>query len=591
MQRDAASKIYEFNGFRLEGIQRRLLYQGQPVPLKGKILDLLIYLVEMRGQLVVKDDLMKEIWPDAIVEENNLTVSMSILRKTLGEDRSRPRFIETIPRQGYRFIARVTELSSDRTAKRDTRQDPDKTTLQDVSIDSVAVLPVQSPDKDSSVEYLSEGITESIINLLSRIPGLRVLACSTISRFKGTEVDPQVVGLLLNVKALLMIRVMRLDETLVIRGQLVRVNDGTQIWGEQYTRNPSDILAVQDEIAKAISESLELKLSSQDQIRLHKQATKNTEAYNLYLRGRYFWSKYSKEYVLKAIDAFKEAISIDANYALAYCGMADAYFRLSNVYFPPREVLPKAKEAALRAVSIDDNLAEAHSSLGLVRVYYDHDWGGAESEFRRALELEPHLVSAHQRYGSSLTFQGRFDESIKHYERALELDPFSLQINMNLATAYYLKGDYERAVNLLNETIELEPNYMPTHFVLACVHIQQNRLPEAIAEFQFISKLDEEAYLALGFMGYAHALAGERAEAETLLNILEDISRRKYVSPYAMLVIHLELGPKKRVFELLEQLYEECNDWLVWLKVSPELKSVRDDLRFKDLLTRVGFRD
>ncbi len=205
--------------------------------------------------------------------------------------------------------------------------------------------------------------------------------------------------------------------------------------------------------------------------------------------------------------------------------------------------------------------------------------------------MDPNLVSAHQRFGSYLTFMGRFDEAIKHYETALELDPFSLQINMNLATTYYLKGEYERAVNLLNETIELEPNYMPTHFLLALVYIQQKRLHEAIAEFQLIYKLDEEAYLALGFMGYAHALAGEIAEAETLLNILQDISLRKYVSPYSMLVIHLALGPKRRVFELLNQLYEECNDWLVWLKVSPELKSLRDDPRFKDLLRRVGFLD
>jgi len=588
MPRDSESKVYEFNGFRLEANQRRLLYQGQPVPLKGKILDLLLFLVEMRGQLIVKEDLMKEIWADAIVEENNITVSMSILRKTLGEDRSRPQFIETIPRQGYRFIAEVTEVSSQPTATKATRPTPIETPVEDEQIDSLAVLPLQSPGNDPNVEYLSEGITESIINILSRIPRLRVLACSTVLRFKGKEVDVQGIGVLLNVKGVMMIRVLRLGDTLVIRGQLVRAADGTQVWGEQYTRSPSDILAVQDEIARAISESLELKLTSQDKIRLIEKPTKNNEAYNLYLRGRYFWNKYSKEWVLKAIDAFKEAISIDANYALAYCGMADAYFRLSNVYFPPREVLPKAKEAALRALGIDDNLAEAHSSLGLIRVYYDHDWTGAEQEFRRALELDPYLVSAHQRYGSYLTFRDRFEESIKHYEIALELDPFSLQINMNLATTYYLQGEYERAVNLLNKTIELEPNYMPTLFVLGCVRIQENRLADAIAEFQGIYKLDEEAYLALGFMGYAHALAGERAEAETLLNILQDISLRKYVSPYSMLMIHLALGPKERVFELLEQLYEECNDWLVWLKVSPELKSLRNDSRFKHLLRRVG---
>jgi TolB-like protein/Tfp pilus assembly protein PilF len=587
MQRDSESRVYEFNGFRLEANQRRLLYQGQPVPLKGKILDLLLFLVEMRGQLVIKEDLMKEIWPDAIVEENNITVSMSILRKTLGEDRSRPQFIETIPRQGYRFIAEVTEISPQRAIKATGPISVD-TLVENEPIDSLAVLPLQSPGNDPNVEYLSDGITDSIVNILSRIPRLRVLACNTLLRFKGKEVDVHGIGVLLNVRGVMMIRVLRLGDTLVIRGQLVRAADGAQLWGEQYTRSPSDILAVQDEIARAISESLELKLTSQDEIRLIEKPTKNTEAYNLYLRGRYFWNKYSKEWVLKAIDAFKEAIAIDANYALAYCGMADAYFRLSNVYFPPREVLPKAREAALRAIGIDDNLAEAHSSLGLIRVYYDHDWAGAEKEFRRALELDPYLVSAHQRYGSYLTFRSRFDESIKHYEIALELDPFSLQLNMNLATTYYLQSEYERAVNLLNKTIELEPNYMPTLFVLGCVRIQQNRLAEAIAEFQGIYKLDEEAYLALGFMGYAHALAGERAEAETLLNILQDISRRKYVSPYSMLVIHLALGPAERVFELLEQLYEECNDWLVWLKVSPELRSLRNDPRFKDLLRRIG---
>jgi tetratricopeptide (TPR) repeat protein len=240
-------------------------------------------------------------------------------------------------------------------------------------------------------------------------------------------------------------------------------------------------------------------------------------------------------------------------------------------------------------VEIDDNLAEAHSSLGLVKVYYDHDWIGAEAEFRKALKLDPNLVSAHQRYGSYLTFMGRFEESIRHYETALELDPFSLQINMNLATTYYLRGEYDRAINHLNKTSELEPNYMPTHFVLGSAYVQQGRLQEAIEQFQFIYKMDEEAYIALGFMGYAHALNGQRAEAETLLNILQDIAERKYISPYSLLLIHLAIGPLERVFQLLEQLYEERNDWLVWLKVSPELKNLRSDPRFQDLLRRIGF--
>ena len=589
MSKEISSKIYEFSGFRLEEAQQRLLYNGQPIALKPKILDLLRYLIQSRGQLIAKDDLMREVWPDTIVEENNITVSMSILRKTLGEDRQKPRFIQTVPRRGYRFVAEVIELSTEPITVGESHQIVTVSEADEAPIDSLAVLPMGSPEKDPNVEYLSDGITESIIDLLSRIPNLRVLARSTVFRFKEKQIDPQEVGRLLNVRAVMMIRVMRLGDKLIIRSELVKVADGSQLWGEQYNRSPSDVLAIQEEIARAITESLKFKLTSNDHISLARHPTENIEAYNLYMRGRYFWNKYSKEWVLKAIEVFKEAIQIDSYYALAYCGLADAYFRLSNVHFPPREVMPKAKEAALTAVEIDDNLPEAHSSLGLVKVYYDHDWIGAEAEFRKALKLDPNLVSAHQRYGTYLTFMGRFEESIRHYEKALELDPFSLQINMNLATTYYLRGEYERAINHLNKTSELEPNYMPTHFVLGSAYVQQGRLEEAIEEFQFIYKMDEEAYIALGFMGYAHALNGQRAEAETLLSILEDISQRKYISPYSLLLIHLAVGPLERVFQLLEQLYEERNDWLVWLKVSPELKNVRNDPRFQDLLRRIGF--
>ena len=589
MSKEISSKIYEFSGFRLEEAQQRLLFNGEPVALKPKILDLLRYLIQSRGQLIAKDDLMREIWPDTIVEENNITVSMSILRKTLGENRQKPRFIQTVPRRGYRFVAEVIELSPDPI----TVGDPHKITVvsetDEAPIDSLAVLPMDIGEKDPNVEYLSDGITESIIDLLSRIPNLRVLARSTVFRFKDKQIDPQEVGRLLNVRAVMMIRVIKLGGKLIIRSELVKVADGSQLWGEQYNRSPSDILAIQEEIARAITESLKFKLTSSDSISLARHPTENIEAYNLYMRGRYFWNKYSKEWVMKAIEVFQEAIQIDSYYALAYCGLADAYFRLSNVHFPPLEVMPKAKEAALRAVEIDDNLAEAHSSLGLVKVYYDHDWIGAEAEFRKALKLDPNLVSAHQRYGSYLTFMGRFEESIRHYETALELDPFSLQINMNLATTYYLRGEYDRAINHLNKTSELEPNYMPTHFVLGSAYVQQGRLQEAIEQFQFIYKMDEEAYIALGFMGYAHALNGQRAEAETLLNILQDIAERKYISPYSLLLIHLAIGPLERVFQLLEQLYEERNDWLVWLKVSPELKNLRSDPRFQDLLRRIGF--
>lgn len=583
MPKNIDAKVYEFYGFRLEEAQRRLLFKGKSVPIKPKILDLLLFLVETRGQLVVKEDLMNEVWPDAIVEDNNITVSISILRKILG-DRVKRQFIETVPRRGYRFIGDVAEIAGERSVAGDGA-------FEEEPIDSLAVLPIESPGDDPNVEYLSEGITESLINILSRIPRLRVLAGSTVFRFKRKNMDPQNIGVMLNVRAVMMIRVMRLGEKLIIRSELVNVSDGAQLWGEQYNRSPSDILAIQDEIARAISHSLKFKLTRRDQIRLSKRPTDNIEAYNLYLRGRYFWNKYTKDGTLKALDAFEQAIKIDPNYALAYCGIADSNFRLSNIHFPPSEVWPKAKQAALKAVEIDEHLAEAHSSLGLVKVYYDHDWIGAETEFRKALELNPDLALAHQRYGSYLTFMGRFEESIRHYETALELDPNSLQINNNLATTYFLRGDHERATEIILKASELEPNYVPVHFTKGWLYLEQNRLEEAIAEFEAIYKLDNEQYHPMSFMGYALALAGKREEAETILNALEDISRRKYVSPYCMLVIHLGLGARERVFEILEQLYNERNDWLVWLKISPELKTIRDDSRFQSFLTRLAFPD
>ena len=588
-------QVYEFKGFRLEAAQRRLLHHGQPVPLKPKILDLLLLLVQMRGRLVDKDELMKEIWPNTIVEENNITVSMSILRKTLGEDRAGRQFIETVPGRGYRFVADVKVVSPEQTIPQESVNVASSSAVEaetrETPIDSLAVLPLRNISKDPNSEYLSEGITESIINTLSRISKLRVLAPSTVFRFKGKDVDPQEIGQLLKVRAVMLGRVMQLGEKLVIRSELVNVADGSLIWGEQYDRTLSDLLATQDEIAKAITESLKLKLTRQDQIRLSKRYTANTEAYNLYLRGRYFWNRYDKEWVLKSIEAFEQAIEIDASYALAYTGIADAYFRLSNLHASPLEVLPKAKEAALKAVEIDKDLAEAHSSLGLLRVYYDHDWAAAEREFTRALELNPDLTLAHQRYGTYLKLMGRFDESFAHYKQALELDPFSLQININIATIHYLKEDIEIAIAHLKKTLELEPNYMPTHFVLGNAYIQQRNWDAAISEFELIYRRDDEAYLALGFLGYCHAMAGRRAEAESLKNILQDVSRRKYVSPYGIIIICVALGQIDQAMELFEQLYAERNDWLVWLKVSPKLKHLHSDPRFRDLLRRIGFPD
>jgi len=299
----ANRKVYEFKGFRLDGAQRRLLHHGRPVQLKAKIFDLLLFLVENRGQLVEKDDLMREIWPNTIVEENNITVSMSILRKRLGEDRAGREFIETVPRRGYRFVAEVTEISIEPKMPGSVPEPVfGETTPRDTHIDSLAVLPIHNAINDQNIEYLSDGIAESIINSLSQIPELRVLARSTVFRFKENEVNVQEVGKVLDVHAVALVRVIRLGENLIIRSELVKVSDGSHLWGAQYRPTPADLLEIQGEMAKAISESLKIKLTPPLQKLVTRNYTNNSEAYNLYLRGRYFWTKYTKDWVLKSIE-------------------------------------------------------------------------------------------------------------------------------------------------------------------------------------------------------------------------------------------------------------------------------------------------
>src|ERR1043165_6018446 len=566
----SGGSIYEFGRFRLDAHARLLLLEGRPVALPTKVFDLLLLLVQNSGQVVTKEELMRQVWPDQFVEENNLTVRMSALRRALGEKRGGQRYIETVPRLGYRFVARVREVEDQVVAFTEEAKPAEEGKI------SIAVLPLLNIGKDGDMEYLSDGITESIINDLSQLPQLKVMARSTVFRYKVDEVDAKQVGRDMNVGAVLTGRVWQLNDRLIIGMELVNCNDGSQIWGEQFNRMPSDILAVQEEIAKTVSLKLRLKLTSLEGRQLAKHCTENEEAYQLYLKGRYFWNKFNEESLRWAIEYFKQAIALDENFALAYSGLADAYQRISNVWVSPREVLSEALSASIKAVELDDMLAEAHASLGLVKMYYNHDWAGAERENRLAIDLNPGSPLVHQLLGLRRLLMGRFDESQAESTLAQELDPLSLQINVNLGMIYYLKGQYEPAAEQLHKVLDLEPNYFPAHFTLGWVNTRIGNYAQAIKEF-LVGWQQERAHIGLGGAGHVHGLLGQRAEAQQIIEKLHKISEREHVSPYSVAIIYAGLGDKDRAFEWLEKTYKERGDGLVWLKVAPELDSLRGD--------------
>jgi TolB-like protein/thioredoxin-like negative regulator of GroEL len=568
-----ATRFYEFGPFRVDTAERLLLREGTPVPLTPKAFETLLRLIQNSGHVVEKDELMREVWPDTYVEEANLTQNVFTLRKVLGEGRGGRQYIETVPRRGYRFTAAVKEVWD---AERDR------------AIDSLAVLPLVNASADPNIEYLSDGVTESIINSLSRLPQLRVMARSTVFRYKGRDVDPQKVGKDLGARGVLTGRVLQLGERLIIRTELVDTADGSQLWGEQYNRKPSDLLAVQEEISSEISEKLRIKLTGEERERLTKRHTDNTEAYQLYLKGCYFLNKYTKGDGEKGLDYFRRAIEMDPTYALAYVGLADYYYRVSTTYLPPRKALPKARAAAVKALEIDDQLAEAHTSLAYTMMLYDWDWAGAEREFKRAIELKPGDATAHRWYGLYLVFMGRFDESLAEMERAYALDPLSLQVNVSLAAPFYFARRYERAMEQFHKTLEMDQNFWPAHYLLGWVYQERGEFADAVGEFQKAKALDDTPMI-LGGLGYAYAAAGKRSAAQKVLDELKGLSKKRYVSPYFVAIVHAGRGDKDQAMEWLERAYEDRSEMLAWLKVGPELDRLRADPRFADLMRRVGF--
>ncbi len=459
------------------------------------------------------------------------------------------------------------------------------------TINSIAVLPFENIDNDPDMEYLCEGITDNLIDKLSQLKSLKkVIARSSVFRYKGKEIDPKIVGQELDVDALLMSRASQSGDELSISVELVKTVDNSHIWGNKYRRKIREILDVQKEISNAITENLRLKLTENEVKSLAQNYTENRDAFQAYLKGRYYWNKRTEENFYKAITCFNQAIEMDPNYALAYSGIADSYNMLgSYACLPPKEAFPRAKQAATKALELDDKLAEAHTSLAFIESGFDWDFPSAENSFKNALDLNPNYSTAHFWYGYDLAEIGRMDEGLIELKRAQELDPLSLVINSHLAWLHYLSFDYESAIKQCKKVLEMDPNFAHVHAVLGRVYVQKSSFDLAIEEFQKAIDLSGSSRLYLAELGHTYALAGKADEAYKVLEELRKLSNEKYIDAFYMAMVYVGLGETDKAFNWLEKAFEDRAHGLTYLKIDPRFNRIRSDSRYKALLKKIGF--
>ena len=464
-------------------------------------------------------------------------------------------------------------------------------------INSVAILPFVNDSKDPNAEYLSDGLTESIINSLSQLPNLKVMSRNAAFRFKGANHDPLEAGRTLNVGAVLTGRLVKLDDRLVIKTELIKVDDGSQLWGAEYNSSLADIFSVQDEVSRKISQSLRLKLSGEDQEKLAKRYTKDAEAYELYLKGRYFWNKRNEEGFRNGIEYFKRAEEKDPTFALAFSGLADSYALLCDIgVVRPVDEMPKAKAAAQKAVDADPELAEAYTSRAFVRLAYDWDWLGAQNDFQQALRLNPKYPTAHQWYASYLMQMGKFSLAKAEIEEAHKLDPLSPIISANSGLYSYYEHNYDDAIAKYKLTLQSDPDFWVARHYLALAYVQKGMHQEAIAELRKLIKAPESGPVpdkvieaeseASASLGFAYGMAGKQAEARAILSQLDALSKRRYVSPLYFAIVYAGLKENDKAIEYLNKAFDARHPGLVLIRIEPMFDGLRSDERFKQLIKR-----
>lgn len=623
-----------FAEFEVDPAHRVLRREGEPVALKAKTFDLLLFLLENPNRVITKDEILEAVWAGQFVEEANLSVQVSALRKALGERRTAPRFLITIPGKGYKFVADIHQDEKNISENHKVERfllDEEPEELKNIPpkqiaagkrraktlifalagltvffligfagyryfsdppksrIKSLAVLPFVNQNNDPNTEYLSDGLADSVIYSLSSLPELRVMSRNSAFRFKPGEADAQTVGRELKVEAVLTGRISQFGDNLSISAELVSTGDNSVIWGEQFTRKISDIEKLQTDIAHSISQKLRLKLSGTNTNVKKNIQSENPEAYRLYLLGRYHLNKLTDEGFWKGRDYFEQAIGIDPNYAPAFAGLAEAYNRLCGYNaLSPHEGFPKARMAAEKALELDDQMAEAHAVLGAVKHFYDWDFAGAEKEFERAVEINPNNSEARFLYSLYLSAMGRFDEALAEMRRAEELDPLSLEKIAGIGEIFYLQRQFDRAIEQYRKALEMDPNSGFAYWAIGRTLTDKGSYDEAVAALEKSIPLSGDSPDELVELARAYAHSGKHKKSLEILKDLQQTSEQKYISPTTIASIYAALGKKDEAFAQLEKAYHGRDFILVLLKVEPMFDPLRSDPRFAQLVQRVN---
>jgi serine/threonine-protein kinase len=531
----------------------------------------------------------------------DISSELSALLKTAMAKNANDRFEDAVQllqhlNQAKKSTLRKPANSCDSTLKTTVRDDPKLSLLprptkrqQRKTITSIAILPFQNQSSYDKAEYLSDGVTETIINKLAQLPQLRVLSRNSVFVFKGSTEDPIEIGKRLGVGSVVTGRLLRVDAKLVVSTELVDVDNGFQLWGDHFSRPMANIFEIQEEIAREISEKLELKLTTHQRRNLAKRHTLNEHAYLSYLKGRFQWNKRSAEGLKLAVDHFNAAIGLEPLYALAYAGLADTYVALGALHsLPSREAYSKARAAAMKALEIDSRLAEAYATLGFVMATFDRNWSGSEDAFQKALNLNSSYATAHQWYSVVLRSLGRFDEAIEESQKAQGLDPLSPIITATVGQCFYFARRYDEAIKLYRRMLAVESNYRWTHYLMGCAFREKGWYDEAIVEFEEALRLMPGEPVVNSDLSYTYAVSGREEDARLKLAELEEQSKSTYVSPYDLAIAHLGLGDKETAFTLLEQAYNENDDGLLMIRIDPLLDSLRTEDRFLGIFPKLG---
>jgi TolB-like protein/Flp pilus assembly protein TadD len=546
------------------------------VPLAPKVADALRLLIENAGNVIGKDELLKNIWPDTFVGEGSLTRTISILRKALADDAGGQDYIVTIPKRGYRFAAPISETSGPKAPPV-----PEKLML--------AVLPFENLSRNKKQEYLSDGLTEELITQLGRLnpERLGVIARTSAMQYKSTRKSIQQIGRELGVAYVLEGSVRRAGNRVRVTAQLIQVSDQTHLWAQGYEREMRDILTLQRHVSQAVAKEIEIKLARQEPSRLDAGAI-NLAAYETYLKGRYLWNKRTLDSLENSVRYFERAIELDPGYERAYAGLADSYLTLhDDGHLPPRKALACAKRAAAKGLRIDKTLAEAHTSLAHAHLH-EFNWPAAGAEFKRAIELNPNYPAAHFYYANYLVARECLDEAIAEAQRAQALDPVSLQAGSNFAHILYHACMYDSAIEQSLKVLDMDRNFARAHEDLGRAYEQKGMYEQAIRAFRTAVANSGRSPAYLGSLAYAYAVSGHRKEAAKLFEELRKIARKRYVSAYVFALVCAGLKDKDRAFAWLRKACDEYSSALIFLKVNPRFAALRSDARFHDLLRHVG---